>query len=542
MAAKQISYDANARDHIKEGVMKLARAVKVTLGPRGRNVIIEKSFGSPTVTKDGVTVAKEVELDDAYENMGAQLVKQVAQKTNDVAGDGTTSATVLAEAIFLEGLKNVTAGASPVILKRGLETAVKVCVKKLQQLSTPVKSHKEIASVASIAANNDMEIGMKIAEAMEAVGKDGVITVEDGSTLETEISFVEGMEFDKGWLSPHFITDPANMEASFENAYILIHEKKITSIQPLVPILEQAIQGGRPLVIIAEDIEGEALTTLVVNRLRGSFPICAIKAPGFGDRRKAMMQDIAALTGGTAVMEDMGVQVENLTLKDLGTAKKITVSKDATLIVEGGGKKADVKARIEQIRGEIANTKSDYDREKLEERLAKLSGGVAQINVGAATEAEMKEKKARVEDALHATRAAVEEGTVSGGGTALLSCIKVLEDLKLEGDERVGAMIVRRALEAPLRQIATNAGRDGAVVVQNVLNGILNGKGANYSYNAATDTYEDLAKAGVIDPTKVVRSALQNAASVAGLLLTTDALVSEAPGTSNTQAAGDHSH
>ena len=538
MAAKQISYDANARDHIKEGVMKLARAVKVTLGPRGRNVIIEKSFGSPTVTKDGVTVAKEVELDDAYENMGAQLVKQVAQKTNDVAGDGTTSATVLAEAIFLEGLKNVTAGASPVILKRGLETAVKVCVKKLQQLSTPVKSHKEIASVASIAANNDMEIGMKIAEAMEAVGKDGVITVEDGSTLETEISFVEGMEFDKGWLSPHFITDPANMEASFENAYILIHEKKITSIQPLVPILEQAIQGGRPLVIIAEDIEGEALTTLVVNRLRGSFPICAIKAPGFGDRRKAMMQDIAALTGGTAVMEDMGVQVENLTLKDLGTAKKITVSKDATLIVEGGGKKADVKARIEQIRGEIANTKSDYDREKLEERLAKLSGGVAQINVGAATEAEMKEKKARVEDALHATRAAVEEGTVPGGGTALLSCIKVLEDLKLEGDERVGAMIVRRALEAPLRQIATNAGRDGAVVVQNVLNG----KGANYGYNAATDTYEDLAKAGVIDPTKVVRSALQNAASVAGLLLTTDALVSEAPGTSDTQAAGDHSH
>ncbi len=538
MAAKQISYDANARDHIKEGVMKLARAVKVTLGPRGRNVIIEKSFGSPTVTKDGVTVAKEVELDDAYENMGAQLVKQVAQKTNDVAGDGTTSATVLAEAIFLEGLKNVTAGASPVILKRGLETAVKVCVKKLQQLSTPVKSHKEIASVASIAANNDMEIGMKIAEAMEAVGKDGVITVEDGSTLETEISFVEGMEFDKGWLSPHFITDPANMEASFENAYILIHEKKITSIQPLVPILEQAIQGGRPLVIIAEDIEGEALTTLVVNRLRGSFPICAIKAPGFGDRRKAMMQDIAALTGGTAVMEDMGVQVENLTLKDLGTAKKITVSKDATLIVEGGGKKADVKARIEQIRGEIANTKSDYDREKLEERLAKLSGGVAQINVGAATEAEMKEKKARVEDALHATRAAVEEGTVSGGGTALLSCIKVLEDLKLQGDERVGAMIVRRALEAPLRQIATNAGRDGAVVVQNVLNG----KGANYGYNAATDTYEDLAKAGVIDPTKVVRSALQNAASVAGLLLTTDALVSEAPGTSDTQAAGDHSH
>lgn len=540
--AKILEFDESARRSLERGVNKLADTVKVTLGPRGRNVVIDKKWGSPTITNDGVTIAREIELEDPYENLGAQLVKEVATKTNDVAGDGTTSATVLAEAIFLEGLKNVTAGASPVILKRGLETAVKVCVKKLQQLSTPVKSHKEIASVASIAANNDMEIGMKIAEAMEAVGKDGVITVEDGSTLETEISFVEGMEFDKGWLSPHFITDPANMEASFENAYILIHEKKITSIQPLVPILEQAIQGGRPLVIIAEDIEGEALTTLVVNRLRGSFPICAIKAPGFGDRRKAMMQDIAALTGGTAVMEDMGVQVENLTLKDLGTAKKITVSKDATLIVEGGGKKADVKARIEQIRGEIANTKSDYDREKLEERLAKLSGGVAQINVGAATEAEMKEKKARVEDALHATRAAVEEGTVSGGGTALLSCIKVLEDLKLQGDERVGAMIVRRALEAPLRQIATNAGRDGAVVVQNVLNGILNGKGANYGYNAATDTYEDLAKAGVIDPTKVVRSALQNAASVAGLLLTTDALVSEAPGTSNTQAAGDHSH
>ncbi|MAE47085.1 MAG: chaperonin GroEL [Planctomycetes bacterium] len=537
MAAKQISYDNNAREHIKEGVQKLARAVKVTLGPRGRNVIIEKSFGSPTVTKDGVTVAKEVELDDAYENMGAQLVKQVAQKTNDVAGDGTTSATVLAEAIFLEGLKNVTAGASPVILKRGIEGAVKTCVGKLKKLSTPVKGHKEIAAVAGIAANNDVEIGQKIADAMEAVGKDGVITVEDGSTLDTEITLVEGMEFDKGWLSPHFITDPANMEASFENAHILIHEKKITTIQPLVPILEQAIQGGRPLVIIAEDIEGEALTTLVVNRLRGSFPICAIKAPGFGDRRKAMMQDIAALTGGTAVMEDMGVQVENLTLKDLGSAKKVTITKDSTLIVEGGGRKADVKARIEQIRGEIENTKSDYDREKLEERLAKLSGGVAQINVGAATEAEMKEKKARVEDALHATRAAVEEGTVPGGGSALLSCIKTLEGLKLEGDERVGAMIVRRALEAPIRQIAINAGQDGAVVVQNVCSE----KSANYGYNAATNSYEDLTKSGVIDPTKVVRSALQNAASVAGLLLTTDALVSEAPGAEK-EPAGGHSH
>ena len=538
MAAKQISYDATARDHIRAGVQKLARAVKVTLGPRGRNVIIEKSFGSPTVTKDGVSVAKEVELDDPYENMGAQLVKQVAQKTNDVAGDGTTSATVLAEAIFIEGLKNVTAGASPVALKRGVDAAVETCVGGLKKMSKAVKGHQEISQVAAIAANNDMEIGKKIADAMEAVGKDGVITVEDGRTLETEITFVEGMEFDKGWLSPHFITNPSAMEAAFDDAYILVHEKKITSIQPLVPLLEQVIQSGRPLVIIAEDIEGEALTTLVVNRLRGSFPVCAVKAPGFGDRRKAMMQDIAILTGGQAVMEDMGVQLEQMTLKDLGRAKRVTVSKDATLVVEGGGKKADIKARIEQIRSEIEGTKSDYDREKLEERLAKLSGGVAQINVGAATEAEMKEKKARVEDALHATRAAVEEGIVPGGGTALLSCINTVEKMKLEGDERVGAMIVRRALEAPLRQISTNAGQDGAVVVQNVRAG----KGAGYGYNAGTDTYEDLVKAGVIDPTKVVRSALQNAASVAGLLLTTDALVSEVPGADKEPAAGGHAH
>ena len=538
MAAKQISYDVSAREHIRMGVQKLARAVKVTLGPRGRNVIIEKAFGSPTVTKDGVSVAKEIELENAYENMGAQLVKQVAQKTNDAAGDGTTTATVMAEAIFEEGLKNVTAGASPVALKRGIEAAVNACVAQLQKLSVPVKGHSDIAQVASIASNNDPEIGEKIADAMKAVGKDGVITIEDGQTLETVIDVVEGMEFDKGWLSPHFITNTNSMTTEFEDAAILVHEKKISSIQTLIPLLEQVAQSGRPLVIIAEDIDGEALATLVMNRLRGAFPCVAVKAPGFGDRRKAMMQDIAALTGGTPVMEDMGVQLETLELKDLGTAKKVVVSKDSTLIVEGGGKKGDIKARIEQIRAEIENTKSDYDREKLEERLAKLSGGVAQVNVGAATEAEMKEKKARVEDALHATRAAVEEGIVPGGGVALLSCIGPVEKLKLTGDERVGAMIVRRALEAPLRQIAINAGQDGAVVVQNVLAG----KGKGFGYNAATNTYEDLIAAGVIDPTKVVRSGLQNAASVASLLLTTDALVSELPDKEEPAAAGGGHH
>jgi len=538
MTAKQISYDADAREHIRAGVQKLARAVKVTLGPRGRNVIIEKSFGSPTVTKDGVTVTKEIELEDAYENMGAQLVKQVAAKTNDAAGDGTTTATVLAEAIFLEGLKNVTAGASPVALKRGIDRAVNACVESLKKLSTPVKGSQEIAQVAAIASNNDEEIGKKIAEAMDRVGKDGVITVEEGSTLETYVDWVEGMQFDKGYLSPHFITNVDTMEVVYENPYILVHEKKLSSIKEMIPLLEQVAQSGRALVIVAEDVEGEALTTLVVNRLRGAFPCVAVKAPGFGDRRKAMMQDIATLTGGNAVMEDTGGNVENVTLKDLGSAKRVNVSKDNTTIVEGGGKKAEIKGRIEQIRAEIEVTKSDYDKEKLQERLAKLSGGVAQIKVGAATEAEMKERKARVEDALHATRAAVEEGIVPGGGTALLSCITAIEALKVDGDERVGALIVRRALEAPLRQIAENAGKDGAVIVQNVLAA----KTKGYGYNAATDVYEDLAKAGVIDPTKVVRCGLQNAASVASLLLTTDALVSDLPDKKEAEPTGHHHH
>ncbi|HIF39750.1 MAG TPA: chaperonin GroEL [Planctomycetes bacterium] len=538
MAAKQISYDADAREHIRAGVRKLARAVKVTLGPRGRNVIIEKAFGSPTVTKDGVSVTKEIELEDAYENMGAQLVKQVAAKTNDAAGDGTTTATVLAEAIFEEGLKNVTAGASPVGLKRGIDKAVDACVNHLHKISTPIKGTQDTAQVASIASNNDPEIGAMIAEAMDRVGKDGVITVEEGTTLDTYVEWVEGMQFDKGYLSPHFITNPDTMQVEFENPAILVHEKKLSSIKEIVPLLEQVAQSGKPLVIIAEDIDGEALTTLVVNRLRGAFPCVAIKAPGFGDRRKAMMQDIAALTGGQAVIEDMGTSIETMTLKDLGSAKKVVVTKDDTTLVEGAGKKSEIKGRIAQIRAEIENTKSDYDREKLQERLAKLSGGVAQVHVGAATEAEMKEKKARVEDALHATRAAVEEGIVSGGGTALLSCIPVVEALKLSDDERIGALIVRRALEAPLRQIAENAGQDGAVVVQNVLQS----KAKNCGYNAATDTYEDLVKAGVIDPTKVVRSGLQNAASVASLLLTTDALVSELPSNNDADAGGGHSH
>jgi len=538
MAAKQISYDASAREHIRAGVKKLARAVKVTLGPRGRNVIIEKSFGSPTVTKDGVTVAKEIELEDAYENMGAQLVKQVAQRTNDAAGDGTTTATVLAEAIFEEGLKNVTAGANPVALKRGIDAAVKASIAKLAKMSTPVKGTKDIAQIGSIASNNDPEVGEMIAQAMERVGKDGVITVEDGSGVETEVEWVEGMQFDKGFLSPHFVTDAAKMECVLEDALILIHEKKISSIKDMIPMLEQVAQQGRPLLIIAEDVEGEALATLVINRLRGSFPCVAVKAPGFGDRRTAMMQDIATLTGATPVMESTGATLEGATVKDLGKAKKVIVSKDFTTIVEGAGKKAEIKGRIDQIKGELENTKSDYDAEKLQERLAKLSGGVAQINVGAATESEMKEKKARVEDALHATRAAVEEGIVPGGGTALLSCIATIEKLKLDGDERVGAMIVRRAIEAPLRQIAANAGLDGAVVVQNVLQ---NGK-AGHGFNAATDTYEDLIKAGVIDPTKVVRSGLMNAASVASLLLTTDALVSDSPDNEEPAAAAGHGH
>jgi len=534
MAAKQITYDAHAREHIRNGVRKLARAVKVTLGPRGRNVIIEKSFGSPTVTKDGVTVAKEIELEDPYENMGAQLVKQVAQRTNEAAGDGTTTATVLAEAIFEEGLKNVTAGANPVALKRGIEAAVNAAVAELKKVSSTVKGKQEISQVGSIAANNDPEIGAKIAEAMDKVGKDGVITVEDGRGMETEIEWVEGMQFDKGFLSPHFVTDAAKMECVMEDAYILVHEKKIGTVRDMIPLLEKVAQSGKPLLMIAEDVEGEALATLVINRLRGAFQCVAVKAPGFGDRRKAMLEDIAVLTGANAIMENLGGSLETATIQDLGRAKKVIVSKDNTTIIEGAGKKSEIKGRIEQIRAELDNTKSDYDKEKLQERLAKLAGGVAQINVGAATESEMKEKKARVEDALHATRAAVEEGIVPGGGTALLSCIGVIEALKLTGDERVGAMIVRRALESPLRQIAINAGQDGAVVVQNVRAA---GK-KNWGYNAATDVYEDLVAAGVIDPTKVVRCGLQNAASVATLLLTTDALVSDTPDSKEKEGAG----
>jgi len=530
--AKQISYDTTAREHIKNGVTQLARAVKITLGPRGRNVIIEKSFGSPTVTKDGVSVSKEVDLEDPYENMGAQLVKQVASQTNDQAGDGTTTATVLAEAIFVEGLKNVTAGASPVALKRGIDAAVDATIGALQGLSKPVAGHEDIAQVGCIASNNDMEIGEMIAKAMDRVGKDGVITVEEGKTTETEVEWVEGMQFDKGFLSPHFVTDTANMECVLEDALVLIHEKKITSVKDMIPLLEQVAQAGKPLLIVAEDIEGEALATLVVNRLRGSFPCCAVKAPGFGERRKAMMEDIGVLTGGQPVFEAVGGTLEGTTLDMLGTAKKVIISKDATTIVAGAGEKDAIVGRIEQIKAEIENTKSDYDCEKLQERLAKLSGGVAKVNVGASTEAEMKEKKARVEDALHATRAAVEEGIVPGGGVALLSCIPMIEGLALEGDEKVGSMIVRRAIEAPIRQIAANAGQDGSVIVQTVRN-----EGGTFGYNAATDTYEDLVAAGVIDPTKVVRTALENAASVASLLLTTDALVSDMP-TNDPEPAG----
>ncbi len=523
--AKQISYDAEAREHIRTGVKKLARAVKVTLGPRGRNVIIEKSFGSPTVTKDGVTVSKEVELEQPYENMGAQLVKEVASRTNDGAGDGTTSATVLAEAIFEEGLKNVTAGANPVGIKRGIDRAVEKVVENLRKISNPVKGRKDIAQIGAIAANNDPEIGDMIAEAMDKVGKDGVITVEEGKSLSTEVAWVEGMQFDKGYLSPHFITNAKNMECDLEDAYVLVHEKKISSIKDMIPLLEEVMRNGRPIVILAEDIEGEALATLVVNRLRGAFPCVAIKAPGFGDRRKAMLEDIAILTGATPIMESTGQSLESIKLSDLGRAKKVVVTKDETTIIEGAGKKAAIQGRIEQIKAEIEASSSDYDKEKLQERLAKLSGGVAQINVGAATESEMKEKKARVEDALHATRAAVEEGVVPGGGVALLSSQAAIDRLKLDEDEYVGAQIVRRALEAPIRQIATNAGQDGAVVVQE----IRSKKQANYGYNAAEEKYQDLVRAGVIDPTKVVRMALQNAASVASLLLTTDALVSDLP-------------
>jgi len=525
MTAKRILFDQEAREKIRQGVRRLARAVKVTLGPRGRNVVIAKSFGTPTVTKDGVTVAKEIELEDPYENMGAQMVKEVAAKTSDVAGDGTTTATVLAEAIFEEGLRSVAAGANAISVKRGIDKAVSTVIESLKKQSREISSPKEIAQVGSIAANNDSEIGDKIAEAMEKVGKDGVITVEEGKSLSTEIEWVEGMQFDKGYLSPHFVSSRDNMECVLENPFVLIHEKKISSVRDLLPLLEQIAQARRPLLVIAEDIEGEALATLVLNKIRGIFDCCAVKAPGFGDRRKAMLEDIATLTGGEAIMEAIGTELKSVTMKQLGQAKKIIIDKDTTTLIEGAGKKTTIQGRIAQIRREIEDTTSDYDREKLQERLAKLSGGVAQINVGAATEVEMKEKKARVEDALHATRAAVEEGILPGGGTALIRSISAVEALKVsDDDEDIGVNIVRRALEAPIRMIAENAGVDGSIVLQKVREG----KGS-FGYNALTAEFEDLTKAGVIDPTKVVRSAMENAASVASLLLTTEAMVAEIP-------------
>ena len=526
MAKKKIVFDAEARDGIRRGVKQLAAAVKVTLGPTGRVVVLEKSFGAPTVTKDGVTVAKEIELEDANENMGAQMVKEVASKTSNVAGDGTTTATIYAEAIFEEGLKNVVAGAKAMELKRGIDKAVAAVVEELQSVCTPIKSSKEIAQVGTCAANQDEEIGKMIAEAMDKVGKDGVITVEEGKGLETTVDLVEGMQFDKGYISPHFVNKVESMECDIENALVLIHEKKISSIKDLVPLLEKVAQSGRPLVIIAEDIEGEALATLVVNKLRGTLQTVAVKAPGFGDRRKEMLRDIAVLTGGRAIMEDMGVTLESLQMDDLGSAKRVRIDKDTTTIVEGGGKTSDIKGRIDQIKSEIDATTSDYDREKLEERLAKLSGGVAQINVGAATEVEMKEKKARVEDALHACRAAVEEGILPGGGTAVLRALKVLDKVKaVSDDEKTGLDIVRRALVAPIKQIAANSGLEGSIVAAKVMES----DEANFGYDALNGKYCDLVKAGVIVPTKVERTALQNAGSVAGLLLTTDAVISEIP-------------
>jgi chaperonin GroEL len=522
--AKQIVYGEDSRQQILRGVNSLADAVKVTLGPKGRNVVIDKKFGSPTITKDGVTVAKEIDLKNPLENMGAQMVREVASKTSDTAGDGTTTATVLAQAVYREGLKMVTAGANPMELKRGIEKAVEAIIGDLKKLSKPVSGNM-IAQVGTISANSDETIGKIIAEAMDKVGKDGVITVEEAKSMETSLDVVEGMQFDRGYLSAYFVTDPERMEAVLENPVILIHEKKISSMKDLLPLLEQVARGGRPLVIIAEDVDGEALATLVVNKLRGTLQVAAVKAPGFGDRRKAMLEDIAILTGGRAITEDLGIKLENIKLEDLGKAKKITIDKDNTTIVEGGGSQSAIEGRVKQIRTQVEDTTSDYDREKLQERLAKLVGGVAVIKVGAATETEMKEKKARVEDAMHATKAAVEEGIVPGGGVALLRCVKVLDGLKLEGDQKVGADIVRRAVEAPLRYIASNAGVEGSIVVQKVKES----KDAAYGYNAASDEYEDLVKAGVIDPTKVVRSALQNSTSIASLLLTTEAMVSEIP-------------
>ncbi len=525
MAAKEIKYDVKARESILKGVNALANAVKVTLGPKGRNVIIEKSFGSPVITKDGVTVAKEIELEDKFENMGAQMVKEVASKTSDVAGDGTTTATILAQAIYTEGSKLVAAGINPMALKRGIDKAVDVIVGELKKISKPTKDQKEIAQVGTISANNDPTIGNIIAEAMDKVGKEGVITVEEAKGMETSLDVVEGMQFDRGYLSPYFVTDPEKMEAVLEDPYILIHEKKISNMKDLLPLLEQIAKMGKPLLIIAEDVEGEALATLVVNKLRGTLQCCAVKAPGFGDRRKAMLEDIAILTGGQMIAEDLGIKLENVSLNDLGRAKRVVVDKDNTTIVDGAGSKEKIEGRVRQIRAQIDETTSDYDREKLQERLAKLIGGVAVINVGAATETEMKEKKARVEDALNATRAAVEEGIVPGGGTAYLRCVGALDNVKTEDeDEQHGVNLIRRAVEEPLRQIANNAGFEGSIIVERVKN-----ESGNVGFNAAKGEFEDLIEAGIIDPTKVSRCALQNAASVAGLLLTTEAMVAEVP-------------
>ena len=533
MAAKQLLFDTAARDALARGVNRLADAVKVTLGPKGRNVILDKSYGSPTVTKDGVTVAKEIELKDPMENMGAQMVREVASKTSDVAGDGTTTATVFAQAIFREGLKNVTSGANPMDLKRGIDAAVEAVVASIKEASREVKTHDEIAQVARTSANSDVAIGDLIADAMDKVGKDGVITIEEAKSVDTNLDVVEGMQFDRGYLSPYFVTDPQTMEAVLEDAYILIHDKKISNMRDLLPVLEKTAQLGKPLLIIAEDIEGEALATLVVNKLRGTLRVCAVKAPGFGDRRTAMLEDIAILTGGRLISESAGLKLEGTSLDDLGQAKRVTIDKDNTTIIEGAGKQADIKGRVQQIRTQIEDTTSDYDVEKLQERLAKLAGGVAVINVGAATETAMKEKKARVEDALHAARAAVEEGVVPGGGVVFIRAISALEGLKLTGDQATGVAIVRRALEEPLRQIAYNAGMEGAVVVQKVTRG----KGA-FGLNALTDTYEDLIKAGITDPAKVSRTAIQNGASIASLMLTTEALVAEIPESKPVMPAG----
>ncbi len=538
MAAKQIVFREEARDKILSGVQQLAKAVKVTLGPRGRNVVLAKSWGSPTVTKDGVTVAKEIELPDPYENMGAQMVKEVASKTSDVAGDGTTTATVLAEAIYSQGLKAITAGYNPMEVKRGIDKAVGITIDSLQALSKKVKDHSEVAQVGTISANGDSFFGETIAEAMDKVGKDGTITVEEAKSTETTLDVVEGMQFDRGYLSPYFVTDQEAMESVLEDAYILIHESKLSNLKDLLPLLEKVSKAGKPLLVIAEDVEGEALATLVVNKIRGTLQVCAVKAPGYGDRRKAMLQDLAMLTGGTVITEDLGISLESVQLADLGQAKRVVVEKENTIVIEGGGKAADIKGRVEQIRRQIEDTTSDYDREKLQERLAKLAGGVAVIRVGAATETEMKEKKARVEDALHATRAAVEEGIVPGGGVALIRAIAKLEGVKGDTEgETIGIRIIRRALEEPLRQIASNAGVEGAVIVEEVRS-----KKGSFGYNARTEEYGDMIQMGVVDPTKVVRTALENASSIAALLLTTEAMVTDEPEEEEAAPAGHHHH